>query len=73
MKRLLLIVAGAAGLLGADLNGKWNFIWQTPGKASGAARSSFKQNAENVEAHFPDGEGTSSRHFQRRKAVTLRA
>ena len=54
MKRLLLIVAGAAGLLGADLNGKWNFIWQTPG---GERRStlSFKQNAENVEAHFPDG------------------
>ena len=56
MKRLLLIIAGVAGLLGADLNGKWNFIWQTPGGLA-AARStlSFKQNAENVEAHFPDG------------------
>jgi hypothetical protein len=54
MKRLLLIVVGAAGLFGADLNGKWNFIWQTPG---GERRSTltFKQNAENVEAHFPDG------------------
>jgi hypothetical protein len=54
MKRLLLIVAGAAGLLGADLDGRWNFIWQTPG---GERRSTltFKQNAENVEARFPDG------------------
>jgi hypothetical protein len=31
INRLLLIVAGAAGLLGADLNGRWNFVWQTPG------------------------------------------
>jgi hypothetical protein len=53
MKRLLLIVVGAAGLFGADLNGRWNFIWQTPG---GERRStlSFKQNADKVEARFPD-------------------
>jgi hypothetical protein len=54
MKQLLLIVLAAAGLLGADLNGRWNFIWQTPG---GERRSTltFTQNAEKVEARFPDG------------------
>jgi hypothetical protein len=54
LKRLLLIFAGAAGLFGADLNGRWNFIWQTPG---GERRSTltFKQNADKVEARFPDG------------------
>jgi hypothetical protein len=53
VKQLLLLVAGAVGLLGADLNGKWNFVWQTPG---GERRSTLtmKQNAENVEAHFPE-------------------
>jgi hypothetical protein len=54
MRGLLLIVAGAAHLLGADLDGRWNFVWQTPG---GERRSTltFKQNAQNVEARFPDG------------------
>ncbi len=54
MKQLLLIVVAAAGLLGADLNGKWNFTWQTPG---GERRSTltFTQTAEKVEARFPDG------------------
>ena len=54
MRGILLIVAGAVQLLGADLDGRWNFIWQTPG---GERRSTltFKQNAENVEARFPDG------------------
>ena len=53
LKLLFLIAAGAAGLLGADLNGKWNFVWQTPG---GERRSTltFKQNSENVEVYFPD-------------------
>ncbi|HYI95786.1 MAG TPA: hypothetical protein VEX68_19755 [Bryobacteraceae bacterium] len=53
MKLVLLIIAASA-LLGADLNGKWNFIWQTPG---GERRSTltFTQNAEKVEARFPDG------------------
>jgi hypothetical protein len=53
MKRLFLIVAAAAGLLGADLNGRWNFVWQTPG---GERRSTltFAQTAEKVEARFPE-------------------
>jgi hypothetical protein len=53
IKRFLLILVVAAGLLGADLNGKWNFVWQTPG---GERRSTltFKQTAETVEAYFPD-------------------
>lgn len=53
LKSLLLIAAAAATLLGADLNGKWNFVWQTPG---GERRSTltFKQDAAKVEAHFPD-------------------
>jgi len=53
-KLLLLIVVAAAGLLGADLDGKWNFTWQTP---DGERRStfSFTPNAEKVEARFPDG------------------
>ena len=53
MKHLFLIVVAAAGLLGADLNGKWNFVWQTPG---GERRSTlaFTQKAEKVEALFPD-------------------
>ena len=38
----------------ADLNGRWNFIWQTPG---GERRSTltFTQNADKVEARFPEG------------------
>lgn len=54
MKLMLLVVIAAAGLLGADLNGKWNFVWQTPG---GERRSTltFTQTAEKVEARFPDG------------------
>jgi hypothetical protein len=54
MKHVLLIVVTAAGLLGADLNGRWNFVWQTPG---GERRSTltFTQSAERVEARFPEG------------------
>jgi hypothetical protein len=54
MKLGLLIVVATAGLLGADLNGKCNFIWQTPG---GERRSTltFTQNAEQVEGRFPEG------------------
>ena len=50
---LFLIAATAAALFGADLDGKWNFVWQTPG---GERRSTiaFKQNGESVEARFPD-------------------
>jgi hypothetical protein len=48
MKRLLLMVAGAACLLGADLNGKWNFVWQTPG-GERQSTLTFRQNAENVD------------------------
>src|SRR4051794_25624794 len=53
MNHLFLLVVTAAGLLGADLNGKWAFVWQTPG---GERRSTltFKQDAEKVEARFPD-------------------
>ena len=54
MRYLLLIVLAAAGLLGAELSGRWNFVWQTPG---GERRSTltFTQTAEKVEARFPDG------------------
>lgn len=53
MKALLLIAVAAAGLFGNDLNGKWNFVWQTPG---GERRSTLTltQNAEKVEARFPE-------------------
>ena len=53
MKQLLLIVAAAGALLGADLNGKWEFVWRTPG---GERRSTltFTQTDEKVEARFPD-------------------
>ena len=53
IKPFLLLVTAAMGLLAADLDGRWNFIWQTPG---GERRSTlaFKQNSENVEARFPD-------------------
>lgn len=49
---LLLIVAGA--LLGADLSGKWNFVWQTPG---GERRSTLTLTEESgkVKAQFPEG------------------
>ena len=52
MKYLFLFLLAAAGLLGADLNGKWNFIWQTPG---GERRSTltFVQKSEKVEVLFP--------------------
>jgi hypothetical protein len=53
MKHLLLIVLAAAGLLGADLNGKWNFVWQTPG-GERQSTLTLTQDAEKVEAHFPD-------------------
>src|SRR5436190_17963568 len=54
MRHVLLIVVAAVGLLGADLNGLWNFIWQTPG---GERRSTltFTQNADKVEARLPEG------------------
>ncbi len=54
MRKLLLVLASAVGLLGADdLTGRWNFTWQTPG---GERRTTLtlKQNSENVEALFPD-------------------
>src|SRR3954447_21902268 len=54
MKHVFLMVVAAAGLLGADLNGRWDFVWQTPG---GERRSTltFTQKAEKVEARFPEG------------------
>jgi hypothetical protein len=53
MKLVVLIFLAAAGLIAADLNGRWNFVWQTPG---GERRSTltFTQSAEKVEARFPD-------------------
>ena len=47
-------VALAAAQSGvAELNGKWDFVWQTPG---GERRSTltFSQSGEKVEARFPD-------------------
>ena len=40
-------------LWSADLTGNWDFVWQTPG---GERRSTltFTQNAEKVEARFPE-------------------
>jgi hypothetical protein len=54
MKQLLLIVVAAAGLFGADLNGKWNFTWQTPG-GERSSTLTFTQKAEQVSALFPEG------------------
>ena len=53
MKRLLLMLVAASVLFSADLNGNWNFTWQTPG---GERRSTlaFTQKAEKVEARFPE-------------------
>ena len=53
MRHLFLILIAAAGLFGADLSGKWNFVWQTPG---GERQSilTFTQKGEKVEARFPD-------------------
>ena len=53
MRRLFLLAFAVAGLFGADLNGRWNFVWQTPG---GERRSTltFMQTAEKVEARFPE-------------------
>ena len=52
-KWLLLLAVGAVELLGADLNGQWNFIWQTPG---GERRTTLRleQKAGHVEAFFPE-------------------
>ena len=52
-KWLLLLLVGAMGLLGADLNGQWNFVWQTPGgKRQTVLR--LEQKAEHMEAFFPE-------------------
>jgi hypothetical protein len=66
MRQFLLLVFAAAGLLGADLNGRWNFIWQTPG---GERRSTLTltQNAERVEARFPEGKEPIVGTFKDRK------
>ncbi len=50
---LFVLLTLASVLLGADLTGKWDFVWQTPG---GERKStlSFKQTAERVEVLFPE-------------------
>ena len=53
MKHLFLIFIAAAGLFGADLSGKWNFVWQTPG-GERQSTLTFTQKGEKVEARFPD-------------------
>ena len=53
MKYLLLILFASAGLFGADLTGKWNFVWQTPG-GERQSTLTFSQKGEKVEARFPD-------------------
>ena len=63
MKRLFVIAVAAAGLLvGADLNGSWNLVWQTPG---GERRStlSFTQTAEKVDP-FPEGKEPITGNFR---------
>jgi hypothetical protein len=52
-KWLWLMIVGAVGLLGADLNGRWNFAWQTPGGERQTVLR-FEQKAEHVEAFFPE-------------------
>ena len=54
MKHVLLMLIAALGLFGAELSGKWNFIWQTPG-GERRATLTFTQTAEKVEARFPEG------------------
>jgi hypothetical protein len=53
MRQILLMLAAASALFAADLNGRWNFSWQTPG---GERRSTltFTQSFEKVQARFPD-------------------
>ena len=53
MRWLLLLVMSAVGLLGADLNGRWNFVWQTPGGERQTVLR-FEQKTEHVEAFFPE-------------------
>jgi hypothetical protein len=54
MKLLVLLLMVAGALPGADLSGKWNFIWQTPG---GERRSTLTltQESGKVKAQFPEG------------------
>jgi hypothetical protein len=63
MKSVFLIILAAAGLLGADLNGKWDFVWQTPG---GERRSTLTltQKADKVEARFPDAKEPITGNFR---------
>jgi hypothetical protein len=54
MKVLILMILVSAGLVAGDLNGKWSFVWQTPG---GERRSvlTFTAQDDKVEAQFPEG------------------
>lgn len=52
MRQLLLLLVSAAALMGADLAGKWDFVWQTEG---GERRSTldFKVTGDAVSVEFP--------------------
>lgn len=54
MKTLLALVLCCASALAAELAGKWNFVWSTPG---GERRSSitFRVDGEKVEADVQGG------------------
>ena len=53
LRQILLFCLAAMALWSADLTGKWDFVWQTPG---GERRSTltFTRSAEQVQARFPE-------------------
>jgi hypothetical protein len=66
MKRVTALLLIAGGLFAADLNGKWNFVWQTPG---GERRSTLIFTVENdkVKVQFPEGKSPLEGTFRDNK------
>ena len=66
LRQILLFCLASMALWSADLTGKWDFVWQTPG---GERRSTltFTQNADKVEARFPDAKEPITGTFQNGK------